>query len=205
MSKTNAQPIDFIDNYSSLLYVINTVINNRINVAELVRVMANNGDGTIDVMPIVADVDNEGNVIEETPIFNVKFFEWQYGINAIQAEPTVGDVGLVIACTKDTQNALSGVVASSGRFEIESGVYIGGLKGFNTPATQFIKMDENGITITTPMSLTVNATAKVNVIAPEVNLGIEGGKKIALDGDPVKSGNTVVGNIVASSVTTKSG
>ena len=219
-NKTSAEPIDFVDEYSSLVYLINTIINNRINTAELVRVIANNGDGTVDVMPIISDVDNDGNAVVETPVFNVKFFEWQYGINAIKAEPAIGDVGLVVVCTKDTQNAYSGVVGSLGRFELGSGIYIGGIKGLNQVATQTIVMDENGITITTPKSLVVNATedvtvnavnvivnasAKASVVSPAVNLGIEGGKKIALDGDPVKSGNTVVGNIVASSTTTKSG
>lgn len=228
MGKLNSNPSDYVDEYNGLIYIINSVISNRVKGAEIVQVIANNGDGTIDVLPVIRNVDAEENAIQETPIFNVKYMEWQYGINAFQAEPAVGDIGLLVVCTKDTKNVKSGLVGDFGTFELESGIYFGGLKGLNLPATQFIKMDENGITITTPKTLTVNATenvlvnatkdvtvngvnavvnasAKANVIAPEVNLGIEGGKAIALDGDPVVAGSTVVGNIQASSITTKSG
>ena len=227
MGKTNANPSDYIDEFNSLSFVVNSIISDRVKTAELVRVITNNGDGTLDVLPIISDVDSEGNAISETPIFGVKFIEWQYGINAIQAQPAIGDVGLLVVCTKDTKNAQSGVVGDLGSFELESGIYLGGLKGFNQAPTQYIKFTENGIEITTPKTLTVNTTenvvvnatgnanvtavdivatasGKANIVAPVINLGGEGGKKIALDGDPVKSGNTVVGNVVASSATTNS-
>lgn len=213
MGKLNSNPTDYVDEYNGLIYIINAVISDRVRGAEIVKVIANNGDGTIDVLPIVKNVDAEENAIEETPIFNVKYMEWQYGINAFQAEPAIGDIGLLVVCTKDTKNVKSGIVGDLGTFELESGIYFGGIKGLNVPATQFIKMDESGITITTPKTITVNAeenvlvnvTGKASVIAPEINLGIEGGKAIALDGDEVMSGETVIGTIKASSITTKSG
>lgn len=213
MGKLNSNPTDYVDEYNGLIYIINAVISDRVRGAEIVKVIANNGDGTIDVLPIVKNVDAEENAIEETPIFNVKYMEWQYGINAFQAEPAIGDIGLLVVCTKDTKNVKSGIVGDLGTFELESGIYFGGIKGLNVPATQFIKMDESGIIITTPKTITVNAeenvlvnvTGKASVIAPEINLGIEGGKAIALDGDEVMSGNTVIGTIKASSITTKSG
>lgn len=226
MGKTNANPSDYIDNFNSLCFVVNSIINNRIKTAELVRVIANNEDNTIDVIPIICDVDSNGNPITETPIFGVKFIEWQYGINAIKAKPAIGDIGLLVVCTKDTKNIISGMVGDFGSFELESGIYFGGLKGFNLPATQTIEFDENGITITTPKTLTINATenvvvnatkdatinavnatinasTKANVIAPKVNLGAEGGVAVAKDGDPVMAGSTVVGTIKASSTVVK--
>ena len=208
-NKLRSNPSDYLDSYNGLIYIINNVINNKINTAEIVRVIANNGDGTIDVMPVIRGVDAEENAIEETPVFGVKFFQWQYGVNAIMAQPAVGDVGLLIVCTKDTKNIQGGIVGDLGMFELESGIYLGGLFGFNIEPTQFINFTDTGIEITTDKDITVNganvnvnATTAANVFAPVVSLGASGGKKVALDGDPVKSGNTVVGNIVASSTMT---
>lgn len=219
MGKLSANPTDYVDEYNGLIYIINSIISNRVRGAEIVKVIANNGDGTIDVLPVIKNVDASGNAIQETPIFGVKYIEWQYGINAFQAEPAIGDIGLLIVCTKDTKNVKSGIVGDLGSFELESGIYFGGLKGLNQPATQFIKMDENGITITTPKSLTVNATedvvvngvdvsvnasGKANIVASEVNLGGTGGKKVCLDGDEVMSGSTVIGTVKSSSQKTNS-
>ena len=219
MGKLSANPTDYVDEYNGLIYIINSIISNRVRGAEIVRVIANNGDGTIDVLPVIKNVDASENAIQETPIFGVKYMEWQYGINAFQAEPAVGDIGLLVVCTKDTKNVKSGIVGDLGSFELESGIYFGGLKGLNQPATQFIKMDENGIEITTPKSLIVNATenvevngvdvsvnasGKANIVASEVNLGGTGGKKVCLDGDEVISGSTVIGTVKSSSQKTNS-
>ena len=219
MGKVSANPTDYVDEYNGLIYIINSIISNRVRGAEIVQVIANNGDGTIDVLPVIKNVDANETAIEETPIFGVKYIEWQYGINGFQAEPAVGDVGLLIVCTKDTKNIRAGIVGDLGTFELESGIYLGGLKGFNQPPTQFIKMDENGIEITTPKSLTVNATenvvvngvdvnvnasGKANIVASVINLGGTGGKKVCLDGDEVMAGSTVIGTVKSSSQTTNS-
>lgn len=204
--KSNLVADQRLDGYQSLLFLINSVVNN-INTAELVRVIAVDEEKKqIDVIPIVAKPDSEGQRIEPAPIYGIKYIEWQYGTNAIIATPVVNDVGLLVVCTKDISSIDSGLVGSYRRYNLADGIYFGGLCGFNATPTQFIKFDENGIEVTSPTALTVNAqTMTVNaqksatVIAGEtatisaqsVVLGSSSVdmKAIVLDGDPVYNGS----------------
>lgn len=227
--KTNLGVDARLDSYEALIYIIRSVVNG-ISTADIVKVTAvNTADKTIDVIPVVAEADAEGERIEPSHIFNVKYIEWQYGINAIQAVPAVGDIGLLVVCKKDISNINGGLVDSYRRFNLADGVYFGGLCGFNQEPAQFIKFDENGITITSPTDVAVNApTASItttgdttitaggnatitgNAIAitgstvaisgSAVSLGSGSTPKaVALDGDPVYSGTKLVGNVQASS------
>lgn len=215
--KSNLVADQRLDGYQSLLFLINSVVNN-INTAELVRVIAVDEEKKqIDVIPIVAKPDSEGQKIEPSPIYGIKYIEWQYGTNAIIATPVINDIGLMVVCTKDVSSIESGLVGSYRRYNLADGIYFGGLCGFNQTPTQFIKFDENGIEITSPTALTVNAqTMTVNaqksatVIAGEtatisaqsVVLGSSSGdmKAIVLDGDPVYNGSQQqIGTVKATS------
>lgn len=200
--KVNASASCFVDDYNALIFMIESVVN-KINTVELVRVEKVNDDNTIDVIPIIRGANTNGEAIEQSTIYGIRYLRWQYGKNALKAVPEAGDIGLIVISKKDISNAENGLVGSYRRFCPADGIYIGGIMGLNADPEQFIEFGSSGITITSPANLTVNAqTATIN--ATEINLGGSGGKKIALDGDPVKSGNTVVGNIQASSATTKS-
>lgn len=216
--KSNLVADQRLDGYQSLLFLINSVVNN-INTAELVRVIAvDEAKKEIDVIPIVAKPDSEGQRIEPAPIYGIKYIEWQYGTNAIIATPVVNDIGLLVVCTKDISSIDSGLVGSYRRYNLADGIYFGGLCGFNATPTQFIKFDENGIEVTSPTELTVNApimtvnaetsatvmtgeatvTATGNVAISGSNVSItgsavsigsgSGGKAVVLDGDPVYNG-----------------
>jgi hypothetical protein len=216
--KSNLDADQRLDSYQSLMFLINSVVNN-VNTAELVKVIAvDEAKKEIDVIPIVAKPDSEGQRIEPAPIYGVKYIEWQYGTNAIIATPVVNDIGLLVVCTKDVSSIESGLVGSYRRYNLADGIYFGGLCGFNATPTQFIKFDENGIEVTSPTALTVNApimtvnaetsatvmtgeatvTATGNVAISGSNVAItgsavsigsgSGGKAVVLDGDPVYNG-----------------
>lgn len=227
--KSNLDADQRLDSYQSLMFLINSVVNN-VNTAELVKVIAvDESKKEIDVIPIVAKPDSEGQRIEPAPIYGIKYIEWQYGTNAIIATPVVNDIGLLVVCTKDVSSIESGLVGSYRRYNLADGIYFGGLCGFNATPTQYIKFDENGIEITSPTAIAVNApqatvtttgdttitaggnaTITGNAIAitgstvaisgSAVSLGSGSTQKaVALDGDPVYSGTKLVGNVQASS------
>ena len=216
--KSNLVADQRLDGYQSLLFLINSVVNN-INTAELVRVIAVDEEKKqIDVIPIVAKPDSEGQKIEPSPIYGIKYIEWQYGTNAIIATPVINDIGLMVVCTKDVSSIESGLVGSYRRYNLADGIYFVGLCGFNATPTQFIKFDENGIEITSPTALTVNAPimtvnaetsatvmtgeatvtatgdvaisgSNVSITGSAINIGSgSGGKAVVLDGDPVYNG-----------------
>ena len=101
-------------------------------------------------------------------------------------------------------------VGSNRKFSLGDGIYIGGLYGFNKEPEQFIEFTDDGITITSPkdvtinaINTTVNASGNANIFGATVNLGGEGGVAVAKDGDKVMSGSTVVGTISATSTVVK--
>lgn len=184
--KMNASASCFVDDYNALVFIIESMIN-KIGTVELVRVENVNADNTIDIIPIVRNVNTEDNPIEESVIYGVRYLMWQYGGNAIKATPEVGDVGLIVACKKDISNVENGIVGSFRKFNLADGIYIGGIFGLNQQPTQFIEFSNSGINITSTSNLTINAqSATIN--ATEVNLGGVGGQGVARIGDEVVVG-----------------
>lgn len=211
----DADPAVFADESLALQYVINTIINNKVNTTELVRVLSvDEQNKEISVIPIVKNVDAKGNAIEESEIYGVRYIMWQYGANAIQALPQVGDVGLILVSKRDISKIETGIVDSRRKFNLADSIYIGGLCGFNQSPTQFIKFNENGIEITSPTAIsltapnaTINASGNVdltaqnvNVNSESINLGGVGGSAVARIGDAVAGGVIVGGSSVVKAV-----
>ena len=193
-AKVNARPSCFINDYNALIFTIESVVN-KINTVELVRVEKVNNDNTIDVIPIVRNATTDNKRIEESIIYGVRYLMWQYGGNAVKAIPEVGDIGLIVICKKDISDINNGLIGSFRKFCPADGVYLGGLMGFNSTPTQFIEFSSNGISITSPTNLTINAqSATINATA--VNLGGTGGAAVARVGDSVVNGKITTGSSV---------
>lgn len=190
--RPSADYSDFVDDYNALIYIINSIVN-KVKTLELVRVLeVNSGTHELTVIPIIKDANSEGNAIENSPTYGVKYIEWQYGINSIIATPVVGDIGVCLISHKDISNIESGLVGSFRKFCESDSIYLGGLKGFNQTPTQFIEFTDSGINITSPTDLTINAnnatinaTTSATVNSPAVNLGGTGGNGVAIIGNKV--------------------
>ena len=213
-NKINANATDFLDKYSAIRFVVESIVD-KVNTSEVVKVVSVNDDNTLDVIPIVKMVDAEGSSVEESVIYGVKYFGWQFGDCAIQAKPKENDIGIIVVSKRDITAINSGRVASNRSFCLADGIYIGGLVGFNQTPKNYIKFDNNGgIEITTEHDLTVNAKKKVvvnakkeinvvseqevNITAPAVNIGGSSGSGVARLGDTVTVGG-VNGTITSAS------
>ena len=190
---------DLVDEYNSLIYIIKSEIT-KINTADLVRVIAVN-EGTIDVQPLLGSIRADGSMNETSPIYNVRYFQWQFGLNKIKAIPAIGDIGLLVCCKRDISNIENGNVGSFRQFSLADGIYIGGIEGLNQPATQSIEFSENNlkiigtgtITVEAP-NVNVNASTSAVVTSPSVELGGIGGAAIARVGDSVVNGVITTGS-----------
>lgn len=156
--------------FNQLSFMIRTMMNREINTAIPVvvkEVMAGNGAvGHVKALPLVNDMDAEGNAIDVVTIPKLPYFRLQGGKVAVITDPVVGDIGIAIFAQKDTSNVVSGtkepVQAGSFRnFSMSDGWYIGGFLNQN-PET-FLQLNQNGTAILTANSgVTINGNVTVN-------------------------------------------
>lgn len=180
----DVEPAVFDDETLALQYIINSLINNRVNTCEVVKVVSvDAGKNEVAVIPIVKDVDAMGEAIEESIIYGIKYLRWQHGANAIIAVPEVGDVGMMLVSKRDISKIDAGIVDSRRKFNFADGIYIGCLCGFNKEPTQFIKFDANGIEITSPTAVAVNA--------PTASITTTGDTTITATGNATITGNAI--------------
>lgn len=130
-----------------------------------VRAVRADGDGfTVDVQPMVPQVDGAGNTVDHGTIHNLPVWRVQGGASALIVAPVVGDIGLIVFASRDisgVKRAKAPAPPGSARtFDWADGIYLGGVLG--PTATQFIRMDESGVTITAPAGVTINADVTVS-------------------------------------------
>lgn len=199
-------PECLLDDLNALEYIIKSKIDNRVNTIDIVRVIAVGEDNTVDVIPIIRNTTPSNEPVDETPIYGLRYIRWQYGLNGIKAKPSVGDIGLILICKKDTSSIEAGIVGNNSKFNTANGIYLGGLNGLNQEPTQFIEFKDDGIEITSTGTININATT-ANVTATEINLGGEGAVGVAKIGSRVTNNGqpsgTTVGFIAEGSTITK--
>jgi len=192
---------DAQDEFAELWFVITRLINRRCT-ASLVQVKAVNGGDlagppTVDVQPMVHQIDGQGGVQEHGTLYSVPVFRLQRGATAIIIDPAVGDVGLAVFASHDSSVALKTKTpsppGSRRRFDWADGFYLGGFAG--EAVTRYIRLADSGISIVDSTLVTVeapqvivNAATKAVVNSPEVDLGGTGGAGVARIGDTVAGG-----------------
>lgn len=180
----------------------------RIWTSALVRVEAvtNTGAlaavGSVDVTPLVHQIDGIGNATPHAVIHGLPYFRIQGGADAMIMDPKVGDIGLAVFASRDISavkvSKAPNVPGSYRRFDPADGLYIGGF--LNGVPTQYIRFSADGIEIISPTRVKITAP-HVDLVSADVNLGGTGGKKVVLDGDPVIGGGG--GTVQASSTKVK--
>lgn len=122
--------------------------------------------GTVNVVPMVHQVDSSGNAIPHTTIFNIPYSRAQGGTNAIIIDPQPGDIGVCVFASRDISKIKNtkapGNPGSHRNHSFSDGMYIGPL--LNAVPTQFIQFNADAITITSPTAIHLNAPI-VNITA----------------------------------------
>lgn len=103
--------------------------------------------GTVDVKPLVMQIDGQGNASAHGTVHNLPYLRLQAGVNAVVLEPVVGDIGLCVVCDRDISsvktNKAESPPGSFRRFDVADGIYIGGV--LNGAPTQFVKFTDDGM------------------------------------------------------------
>jgi hypothetical protein len=145
-------------------FLINALIG-RLATTALVKVLAvsNSGGveavGTVDVQPMVHQVDGAGNPTPHGKISNIPYFRLQGGADAIILDPKEGDIGLCVFCSRDISQVkrtkTPAAPATRRRYGWSDGLYIGGV--LNGVPEQYIRFSSDGVEIKTTNNLVIDA------------------------------------------------
>lgn len=141
----------------------------KVQTATLVRIESctNNGGldpvGSVDVTPLVNQIDGKGNATPHATIYNVPYLRVQGGANAIIIDPQAGDVGVCVFASRDIAKVKStkkqANPGSWRQYSFSDGLYLGGM--LNGTPSQYIQFNNSGVTITSPL-VTINGNVNVN-------------------------------------------
>ena len=184
----SALPHDFAGKYNQLLFVIKQVLN-RTSVSAVCQVIAVNVGstgfaGSVDLQPLVNQVDGFGNAIPQGVLHNVPIFRLQSGVNGILCDPIVGDVGVALFSDRDisalkfeyaagniAQVLPTGVNPSTRRrFDLADGLFFGGF--LNDNPTSYIQFLNTLIKLVTA-TVEVDASTAVNITTPKLTLNAQ--------------------------------
>lgn len=180
-------------------YIISRILGKRrtITIVQVVAVKESSGAGDhnvglVDVRPLVQEQDSAGGLYSHGILHNVPFFRLQGGGNAVVINPEVGDIGIAAICDRDITNVKAtkaeAAPGSDRRCSLDQALYIGGL--LNGTPSQFIRFSKNGIEITSPKAVTVNAP-RLTYNGHQVSITAPGGTQIT---GPVNVAGEVTAN-----------
>lgn len=162
------QPNSASDDFNAHSFLIEQAIN-RVATTTLVMVRAVNPPapggavGTLDVQPMVNQLDGAGQATPHGIVHNLPYFRLQGGANAVIMDPSVGDIGIALFASHDISSVKNTRrVANPGsrrRYSYADGLYVGGI--LNGQPTQVVQFGENGISITSPAAVTITAPSIV--------------------------------------------
>lgn len=158
------QPEDGGDDYNSIAFIVRQIVNGRnfSALVQVIRVTAPGGlalAGTVDVQPLVNQLDGQGNAVPHGTVNDIPYIRIQGGTNGIIIDPQPGDIGVCIFCDRDNSSVLSSRgpanPGSLRRSDMADGVYIGGM--LNGIPSQYMMFTASGIDIVSPNLIHMNA------------------------------------------------
>jgi hypothetical protein len=166
----------------------------------LVKVIAvsNSGglapSGTVDIMPLVNQIDGSGSAQPHGIIFACPYSRLQGGSFAIVMDPAPGDIGIAVFASRDISSVQAtkkqANPGSRRQFDPSDGLYVGGC--LNGVPSTFIQFNGSGVTITSPNGVTINGNLAVT---GSVTAGSGGGDSVTLQGHKHGTGTAAAGTV----------
>ncbi|MGF6604660.1 hypothetical protein P3T23_009416 [Paraburkholderia sp. GAS448] len=150
----------------------------RVRTAYLAKVVAVSQDGTIDgsgtldVQPLVGQLDGAGNVIAHGVIHDIPYLRLAGGANAVILDPQSGDIGLVAVCDRDSSSARANRAPSAPgslrKYDMSDSVYV--LTVLSGVPQQYVAFSPDGIDIVSPSRIRLAAPSIVLQADSEIGL-----------------------------------
>lgn len=161
----NKKSLDCDDN------IFSSRVNDRIkqiNTATVCKVISvNTSDKTVCVQPLVQMSDLKNNPITHGVVNNIPYIRLQGGSYGIICDPVVGDIGLVVFCSRDISNVIKNkAITTAGSKRINSisdGIYVASLL-LDDPET-YLKIEKEKISIKSKDLNVNNETTEINSLA----------------------------------------
>lgn len=167
---------DTTSEFNRMAFVVRSIMSGQATTT-LVIVRAIEGDPAgpdlrVDVQPMVSQVDGAGNAVEHGVIHGLPVWRLQGGNSAAIVVPAVGDIGLAVFASTDISNVKRAkeptTPGSFRRFDWADGIYMGGL--LNAAPTQFLRLDDSGVTITAAPGLPVTINADTVTMSGDLDV-----------------------------------
>jgi hypothetical protein len=138
---------------------------NKLSTMKLVQVSAvhSNGAvaaaGTVDVIPLVTQIDGNGNAVSLGTVYGIPWYRLQGGLNAVICDPQVNDIGYVVCADRDSSSlkrarqsanfpntsVTPSPPGSRRKYSLADGIYVGGC--LNATPNQYLQFTSSGIVI----------------------------------------------------------
>jgi hypothetical protein len=202
----------------------------QLNMMKLVKVVAVHpgsgtapGPGTVDVQPLVSQIDANGYATAHGTVFGIPIWRLQAGPWALVADPVKGNVGYVVCADRDSSNVVRNAGAVAGpynpgsrrQYDLADGVYMGGC--LNAAPTQYVWLKSDGTLVivdghgntiqTTPngfqlsdangnsvQSSPTGLTLTAVTVTVTGNLNVEGGLEVGGTITPISGGTLNFGS-----------
>lgn len=125
--------------------------------------------GTVDVLPLVAQINGVGEPTPHGTIFGLPYFRVQGGASAVILDPKPGDLGLAVFADRDISSVKTTKApanpGSRRQNDMADGLYFGGF--LNGTPTQYVRFSADGIELLSP--------TRITLAAPEIDMQGAGG------------------------------
>ena len=115
------------------------------------------GSGTVDVQPMVNQIDGLGNAMPHGTVHGLPVWRLQGGNGAVILTPAVGDIGVALFSREDISsvkvNRAPSNPGSRRRYAYADGIYMGGV--LNVDPIRYVEIGPNGTTVVDPVSVTI--------------------------------------------------
>jgi hypothetical protein len=149
------EPNDYQSEFNKVAFLVRQMIA-LLDTMKLVQVQAVHGGGgaiasagTVDVLPLVSQLDGQGNVTQQNTAYGIPWWRLQGGNGAVVCDPQVNDIGYVIVSDRDITNVVATQAAappgSFRKYNFADGIYVGGC--LNGPPTQYLSFTAQGLTL----------------------------------------------------------
>lgn len=135
--------------------------------------------GTVDVQPLVQQVNGVGEVTPHGTIYSLPYMRIQGGTNAVILDPQVGDIGIICIADRDSSAAIAAKdqapPGSSRKNSPADGFYM--MSVISQTPVQYVQFTSSGITVNSPQKITViapnieaDASTQFKVVSPDIQL-----------------------------------